>query len=37
MSSSVADTSRRTELVPRLTYPTLEDGISLLHPASASQ
>lgn len=37
MSSSVADTSRRTELVPRLAYPTLEDGISLLHPASASQ
>jgi hypothetical protein len=37
MSSSVADTSRRAELVPRLAYPTLEDGISLLHPASASQ
>ena len=37
MSSSVADTSRRHELVPRLAYPTLEDGISLLHPASASQ
>jgi nucleoside-diphosphate-sugar epimerase len=32
MSSSVADTSRRTELVPRLAFPTLEDGISLLHP-----
>ncbi len=37
MSSSVADTSRRTELVPRLAFPTLEDGISLLHPASTSQ
>jgi nucleoside-diphosphate-sugar epimerase len=37
MSSSAADTSRRTELVPRLTYPTLDDGVSLLHPASASQ
>jgi nucleoside-diphosphate-sugar epimerase len=37
MSSSVADTSRRTELVSRLAYPTLEDGTSLLHPTSASQ